>query len=110
MLLLSMLAILGVCEKTDFLYNFSSEFSGLTGHVGPPGPPGPPGPVLDSFGNVIGKPGPPGPVGATGEYEEVNPNKKHKSERVDDTLLTFVNICLVIISEWPLLSHRLLWF
>ena len=63
------------------MYNFSSEFSGLTGHVGPPGPPGPPGPVLDSFGNVIGKLGPPGRVGATGEYEEVNPNKKHKSDR-----------------------------
>ena len=26
------------------------------------------------------------------------------------TLLAFVVICLVIISKWPPLSHRLLWF
>ena len=26
------------------------------------------------------------------------------------SFLAFVDICLIIISEWPPLSHRLLWF
>ena len=30
--------------------------------------------------------------------------------KINTTLLAFVAIFLVIISEWPPLSHRLLWF
>ena len=36
--------------------------------------------------------------------------EKFTTKLKHNTLVAFVSVCLAIISQWPPLSHRLLWF